>query len=74
MVVTYLASTNEFRIGGALHEGEDVFKVYTDSDHAGDRALTKRSQTGVMVMMNGVPVMWKSARQHRLKGEREFRS
>ena len=46
-MVTYLASTNEFRIGGALREGEDVFKVYTDSDHAGDRVLTKRSQTGV---------------------------
>jgi len=35
-------------------EGEDAYEMYTDSDHAGDRVLTKRSQTGVLKMLNGV--------------------
>ena len=64
-VISYLAKTRKFRIGGRLREGDDVYATYTDSDHAGDRVLTKRSQTGVLIMLNGVPVMWKSARQPR---------
>lgn len=35
---------------------------YTDSDYAGD-IVTRRSMTGVLVMMGGAPVVWKSRLQ-----------
>ena len=37
--------------------------MYSDSDHAGDKSETLRSQSGVIVTLNGVPVHWRSARQ-----------
>ena len=38
--------------------------MYSDSDHAGDTAVgTSRSHTGVMIMLNGMPVHWRSNKQ-----------
>ena len=70
-VLGYLASTTEFKIGGKLathnnittHNPADVVDFYCDSDLAGDRALTLRSQTGMIFMLNGMPIYWKSHRQ-----------
>ena len=67
----YLASTTEFKIGGKLathnnittHNPADAVDFYCDSDLAGDRALTLRSQTGMIFMLNGMPIYWKSHRQ-----------
>ena len=40
-----------------------TWDVYSDSDHAGDRALGVRSHTGVVIMCNGAPVQWRSNKQ-----------
>lgn len=48
------------RIGGG---GEDQYEVYSDSDHCGDRHRSSRSHTGVLVLLNGVPVFWRSNKQ-----------
>ena len=40
-----------------------VLKVYSDSDHAGDRHSGTRSQTGVVILCNGAPIQWRSKKQ-----------
>ena len=37
-----------------------MVKYYTDSDHAGDKGMTTKSHTGIMLVLNGVPVHWRS--------------
>ena len=32
---------------------DDHFSIFTDSDHHGDKLMTSKSQTGVMVLLNG---------------------
>ena len=34
-----------------------------DASHRGDRLINNRSQAGVIICLNGVPVMWRSNRQ-----------
>jgi hypothetical protein len=42
----------------------DAWSVYSDSDHAGDsKSGDVRSRTGVMIMLNGMPVFWRSNKQ-----------
>ena len=36
---------------------------YSDSDHAGDKPYSTRSQTGIFLTLNNVPVHWKSNKQ-----------
>ena len=62
-VAGYLKSTIGFNLSGFHGVGDDVLVTYTDSDHHGDSKFTTRSQTGVMVTLNGVPVHWRSNRQ-----------
>ena len=38
-------------------------EIFSDSDHGGDRPHELRSQTGSMVLLNGVPVQWSSKKQ-----------
>jgi hypothetical protein len=59
----YLAGTVGFRIGGLVSMGVDSFHFYVDSDHAGDRSMDSRSQTGFLVFLNSFPVEWVSRRQ-----------
>ena len=40
-----------------------TFKVYSDSDHAGDRLSGTRSHTGVIILCNGAPIQWRSKKQ-----------
>ena len=61
-VIGYLASTTDFKIGGK-YATEDKVSFFCDSDLAGDRALTLRSQTGMIFLLNGMPIYWKSHRQ-----------
>ena len=38
----------------------------SDSDHAGDTVTgTHKSHTGVMIMLNGMPIFWRSNKQHK---------
>ena len=62
-VLGYLASTANFQLTGYVEGGPDTIEIYSDSDHGGDKHLTTRSQSGVMITLNGVPVHWRSSRQ-----------
>jgi hypothetical protein len=59
----YLKATSSFRIGGAIPVEGDEFSFYVDSDHAGDKTNTTRSQTGYLLFLNSFPVDWASKRQ-----------
>jgi hypothetical protein len=37
----------------------------TDSNHHGDPRFTSKSQSGVIILLNGIPVHWRSNRQPR---------
>ena len=38
--------------------------MYSDSDHAGEAATgDNRSHTGVMILLNGMPIHWRSNKQ-----------
>ena len=62
-VAAYIGQTQGFRLGGARVHGENTFEFYTDSDFAGDRLMTKKSRTGVVILLNSVPVYWMSRPQ-----------
>ena len=55
----YLLGTLEFRISVVWSAHADVFSFYSDSDHYGKG----RSQTGVLILLNGAPLHWRSNRQ-----------
>jgi hypothetical protein len=59
----YLAATCGFRIGGSVSVERDTFHFFVDSDHAGDRAMDCRSQTGYVIFLNSFPIDWVSRRQ-----------
>ena len=39
------------------------FEFFSDSDFAGDRQITKKSRSGVLITLNNIPVHWRSATQ-----------
>ena len=42
----------------------DVVDVYSDSDHAGQRAEHSKSQSGmIIILLNKSPVYWRSSKQ-----------
>ena len=55
----YLRGTTDFRLSGIRPESTDVIHYFTDSNFYG----LPRAQTGVMILLNGVPVHWRSNRQ-----------
>ena len=61
-VLRYLRANDKLAIEGAITK-ENVFECYSDSDHAGDRPQLTKSQTGVMITLNGVPIQWASKKQ-----------
>jgi hypothetical protein len=62
VIAGYLLNT----MGDALSGGGciecDTLTAMCDASHQGDR-LTYRSQTGVIILLNGVPIHWRSNRQ-----------
>ena len=44
-------------------EGPDRIGYYSDASHASEWPLSARSQTGVMITLNGAPVHWISTKQ-----------
>ena len=61
-VLSYLKCTSDFSISAYQTATDDV-ACYSDSDHAGDRGVDCRSQSGTMILLNGAPVFWRSAKQ-----------
>ena len=60
----YLKKTVSQKLGGSrLLSMDDHFSIFTDSDHHGDKLMTSKSQTGVLVLLNGIPVHWRSNKQ-----------
>lgn len=59
----YLLSTLEFDLVGKVNPEGNVLENYTDSSFKGDTMLDSKSQSGNIVLLNGVPVHWRSARQ-----------
>ena len=64
VIAGYLKGSIDFRAGGTrLLNLNDQFNIFTDSDHHGDKLMTSKSQTGVMVLLNGIPIHWRSNTQ-----------
>ena len=67
----YLVDTVDFKISKVCPKSEtpDVFEFYVDSGHCTQKFSSvqhyskRRSQTGVVILMNGIPVSWRSNRQ-----------
>ena len=55
----YLIRTVQFKITVLRSSSPDVFHHFTDANHYGGG----RSQTGVLVLLNGAPLHWRSNRQ-----------
>jgi hypothetical protein len=55
----YLNGTLDDKLTVRRSNSPDVFTFYTDSNHYGKG----RSQTGVMILLNGTPLHWRSNRQ-----------
>ena len=58
----YLAGTVDYKLR-VPRVKETIWSIYVDSDHAGDRLAGTRSQTGVVVLCNGMPIHWRSNKQ-----------
>ena len=64
VIAGYLKGSIDFKLGGARLLGvDDHFNIFYDSDHHGDRLMTSKSQTGVVFLLNGIPVHWRSNKQ-----------
>ena len=62
-VMAYLHSTADFTLTVPRVKG-NTWHIYSDSDHAGDKESgNARSRTGVMILLNGMPVHWRSNKQ-----------
>ena len=61
-VMLYIASNISLCVEGYICEGS-TWEYYVDSDHAGDRNVGTRSQTGYIAFYNGIPVDWCSKKQ-----------
>ena len=59
-VLQYLLSTQDFKLTGIYAPKTDSFDYYSDSDHAGDMPITTHSHTGTVLIMNNVPIQWRS--------------
>ena len=50
VIAGYLKGSIDFRLGGSrLLNVDDHFSVFSDSDHHGDKLMTSKSQTDVMI-------------------------
>jgi len=58
-LIGYLIGTIEYKLTVISSDTPDVFHMYSDSNHYSGG----RSQTGVLILLNGVPVHWRSNRQ-----------
>ena len=62
-VMAYLNTVPDMRLHVPRVVG-DKWHIYSDSDHAGDTTVgTNRSHTGIVILLNGMPIHWKSNKQ-----------
>jgi hypothetical protein len=62
-VMAYLNTVPDMRLCVPRVAG-DTWHIYSDSDHAGDTTVgTNRSHTGIVILLNGMPIHWKSNKQ-----------
>ena len=64
-IAGYLKGSLGFSLRGLHGVGNDDVRVYVDSDHNSDSKRTSKSQSGVIITLNGVPIHWRSNRQPR---------
>jgi len=62
-VLAYLHHRPEFTLLARRGGKGNEWMFYVDSDLGGDVPVSTRSQTGVMMMCNGMPVGWRSNKQ-----------
>ena len=62
-VLAYMKCTASFSISAKYGGAGNSVECFSDSDHAGDRSVDTRSQTGIMILLNGAPVYWRSVKQ-----------
>ena len=62
-VMAYLMATIDFNICGICGVKEDTYIAYSDSDLAGFMPYTTLSQSGGVVLLNNVPLKWRSKKQ-----------
>lgn len=62
-VAGYLANTADRKLVVPRVTGNE-WQIYSDSDHGGlIKAGCTRSQTGVVILLNSMPIFWKSNKQ-----------
>ena len=59
----YLNATVSQCLSGVRCSGVDHIESYVDASHHGAKRMHSQSQTGLMIMLNGVPLRWRSTRQ-----------
>ena len=62
-IAGYLKGSSDFALETEWNSGGNSLVSMCDSNHHGDSGLTTVSQTGVIVLLNGVPVHWRSNTQ-----------
>ena len=62
-VLGYLSTTRDRQLMVPRVKG-NAWNTYSDSDHAGDMGMgTTKSHTGVIMLLNGMPIHWRSQKQ-----------
>jgi hypothetical protein len=61
-VMAYLQGRPELTLN-VCRSRVNTYEFYVDSDHAGDTPTSARSTTGIVLMLNGMPVSWTSKKQ-----------
>ena len=55
-ILSYLAATSDFSLQQSYTPLTDIAQYYSDSDCGGDVPYNSKSQSGTLLMLNGVPV------------------
>ena len=61
----FLNNTSAYKLTGKRVIGRNRVTTMVDSNHHGDPKFTSKSQSGVILLLNGVPAHWRSNRQPR---------
>ena len=59
-IAGYLLRTQDLCLRGRANPEVDNIIAMCDASHRGDILINNRSQAGVIMCLNGVPVMWRS--------------